>query len=88
MRKIFLIVRSNIRKAKGQAVAFVVLILLASLLFNLWLMLSMDYHANFVRYHDKLNAEHVTLAVNDNDGAVKEFLAQTLEDDTRVEQYR
>lgn len=88
MRKSFLIARSNVRKAKGQAVAFVVLILLASLLFNLWLMLSMDYHANFVRYHDKLNAEHVTLAVNDNDGAIKEFLAQTLEDDTRIEQYR
>lgn len=88
MRKNFLIARSNIRKAKGQAVAFVILILLASLLFNLWLMLSMDYHTNFVRYHDKLNAEHVTLAVNDNDSAIKKFLAQTLEDDTRVEQYR
>lgn len=88
MRKSFLIARSNVRKAKGQAVAFVVLILLASLLFNLWLMLSMDYHANFVRCHDKLNAEHVTLACNDNDGAIKEFLAQTLEDDTRIEQYR
>lgn len=88
MRKSFLIARSNIRKAKGQAVAFCVLILLASLLFNLWLMLSMDYHANFDRCHDKLNAEHVTLAVNDNDGAIKEFLAQKFKDDNRVEQYR
>lgn len=88
MRKSFLIARSNIRKAKGQAVAFGVLILLASLLFNLWLMLSMDYHANFDRCHDKLNAEHVTLAVNDNDVAIKEFLAQKFKDDNRVEQYR
>lgn len=84
MKKLFLIARSNMRKAKGQTVAIVVLILLASLLFNLWLMLSMDYRANFDRYHDKLNAEHVTLAVDDSDGSVKEFLAQMLANDTKV----
>ena len=56
MRKLFLIARSNMRKAKGQTVAIVVLILLASMLLNLWLMLSMDYKANFDRYHKKLNA--------------------------------
>ena len=68
MRKLFLIARSNMRKAKGQMVAIVVLILLASMLLNLWLMLSMDYKANFDRYHKKLNAEHVTLLLNDTDG--------------------
>lgn len=88
MKKLFLIARSNMRKAKGQTVAIVVLILLASLLFNLWLMLSMDYRANFDRYHDKLNAEHVTLAVDDSDGSVKEFLAQMLANDTKVKEYR
>ena len=88
MKKLFLIARSNMRKAKGQTVAIVVLILLASLLFNLWLMLSMDYRANFDRYHDKLNAEHVTLAFDDSDGSVKEFLAQMLANDTKVKEYR
>ncbi len=88
MRKLFLIARSNMRKAKGQTVAIVVLILLASLLFNLWLMLSMDYHANFLRYHDKLNAEHVTLAVDNGDGGVEEFLTQALKADSRVSEYR
>lgn len=87
MRKLFLIARSNMRKGKGQTVAIVVLILLAAILLNLWLMLSMDYKANFDRYHDKLNAEHVTLLVNDTDNVPK-FLSQTLENDTEVKEYR
>lgn len=76
------------RKAKGQTVAIVVLILLAAMLLNLWLMLSMDYKANFDRYHDKLNAEHVTLAVDDSDGTVYAFLTETLTNDTAVKEYR
>lgn len=76
------------RKAKGQTVAIVVLILLAATLLNLWLMLSMAYKANFDRYHDKLNAEHVTLAVDDNDGTVYAFLTETLANDTTVKEYR
>ncbi len=76
------------RKAKGQTVAIVVLILLAAILLNLWLMLSMDYRANFDRYHDKLNAEHVTLAVDDADGTVYDFLSQTLSSDAEVKEFR
>lgn len=88
MRKLLLIVRSNLRKAKGQTVAIIVLVFFAALLLNLGLMLSMDYHANFERYHDQLNAEHVTLAIQDSDGSVDEFLSQTLTDDDRVTEYR
>ncbi len=87
MKKLFLIVRSNLRRAKGQAVAIVVLILLAAMLLNLWLMLSMDYRANFDRYHDKLNDGHVTVTVDDDNGEAKEFLIQTLESDRRVKEY-
>ncbi len=88
MGKSVLFVRSNLRRAKGQTAATVVLILLAALMLNFGLMLSMDYRANFDRYHDKLNAEHVTLAVDDKDGGVCAFLSQTLGDDSRVAQYR
>ena len=88
MEKLFLIARSNMRKAKGQTIAIVVLILLAAMLLNLWLMLSMDYKANFDRYHDKLNAEHITLTVDDSDGAVYEFLSQMLDSDDEVKEYR
>ncbi len=87
MRKLLLIARSNMRKAKGQTVAIVVLILLAAMLLNLWLMLLMDYKANFDRYHDKLNDGHVTLSVGGDGEEVKSFLTQTLEKDERVEQF-
>lgn len=88
MKKSFLIARSNIRKAKGQTAAIIVLILLAALMLNLWLMLSMDYKENFDRYHDKLNAEHVTISVDGDTDEVREFLAQMLEDDSRTAEYR
>ena len=88
MRKLLYIARSNMRKAKGQTVAIVVLVLIAAMLLNLWLMLSMDYRKNFERYHDKLNAEHVTLSVDDAEGNVKSFLETTLEGDGRVKEYR
>ena len=76
------------RKAKGQTAAIVVLILLAALMLNLWLMLSMDYKANFERYHKKLNAEHVTLAVDGDADETRKFLSQTLDADTKVKEYR
>lgn len=88
MRKLILIARSNMRKAKGQTVAIVALILLAAMLLNLWLMLSMDYKANFDRYHDKFNAEHVTLSVDGDTDEVRDFLTQTLDGDKSVSQYR
>ncbi len=87
MRKMLLLARSNLRKAKGQTVAITVLILLASLMLNMWLMLSMDYKANFERYHEKLNAEHVTLVIDVEHDEIGGFLTQTLEDDPRTQEY-
>lgn len=87
MKKSFLIARSNLRRAKGQTAAIVVLILCASLMLNLWLMLSTDYKRNFDRYHDKLNAEHVTLALDSHDSELLRFISETLESDARVTQY-
>ena len=64
MRKCFLIAASNLRRAKGQTIAIIALILLASAMLNLWLMLSLDYKRNFDRNHERLNAEHVSLALH------------------------
>ncbi len=88
MRKLFLIARSNMRKAKGQTVAIVALILISAVLLNLWLMLSMDYRANFDRYHKKLNAEHVTLSIDGDTAEMRGFLTQTLAGDDRVSEFR
>lgn len=88
MRKNFLIVRSNIRKSRGQTIAIAVLILAAAFMLNLWLMLSMDYKANFDRYHDRLNAEHVTLVAAETTEEFQGFLSETLESDSRTAEYR
>ncbi len=88
MGKGLLIVRSNLRRTKGQTAAIIVLVLLASCMLNLWLMLAMDYKQNFERYHDKLNAEHVTLAITGQDEEMREYIARTLEEDPRTLEYR
>ena len=88
MRKSFLIARSNLRLAKGQAAAIVVLILLAAIMLNLWLMLAMDYKANFDRCHDKLNDGHVTMAVDGDTPELRDFLTETLERDGRTARFR
>lgn len=87
MRKCFLIASSNLRRVKGQTVAIVALILFASAMLNLWLMLSTDYKRNFDRYHDKLNAEHVTLEVFGRGDELRDFIAETMEKDERIIQY-
>lgn len=75
------------RKAKGQTIAIVALVLLAAVMLNLWLMLAMDYKQNFDRYHDKLNAEHVTLAITGDDAGIREDIAKIIEGDGRTEEY-
>lgn len=87
MRKSLLIAASNLRKSKGQAVTIVVLMLLAATLFNLWLMLSMDYTANFDRYHEKLNAEHALLAADNDAQEFKDFVTRTLNEDGRTSEF-
>lgn len=88
MGKRLLIARSNLRKAKGQAVAIVVLMLLAAIMLNLWLMLAMDYKANFDRCHDRLNDGHVNLAADNDSPEFRAFLTETLEEDERTAQFR
>lgn len=88
MRKSLLIARSNLRLAKGQAAAIVVLILLAAMMLNLWLMLALDYKANFDRCHDRFNDGHVTLAVDGDTLELRDFLTETLERDGRAAQFR
>lgn len=87
MQKSFLIARSNLRRSKGQTAVIIVLLLFAASMLNLWLMLSMDYKRNFDRCHDRLNAEHVTLALSSDDAGLRDFLSETLEQDSRVTQY-
>lgn len=87
MKKCILLTRSNLHRAKGQAAAITALILLAAVMLNLWLMLSLDYKQNFDRCHDRLHAEHVTLVIDGDSPDMRHFLRQTLEDDTRTDEF-
>lgn len=78
MKRTMLLVRSNIRKAKGQTVAIIMLVLLSSIMMNLWLMLSTDYKKNFERSHTKVNDGHVTIAAYTNEEAFQEFVTDML----------
>ncbi|MDE6763453.1 MAG: ABC transporter permease [Oscillospiraceae bacterium] len=80
MNRNILLARSNIRKAKGQTAAIIVLVLLSSLMMNLWLMLSMDYRKNFDRCHDRLNDGHVNIAAYVTNDEFKNFISDTLDE--------
>lgn len=87
MQKSIRIACANFRRAKGQTVAIILLVLLGAMMLNLWLMLSTDYKQNFERCHDRLNGEHVTLALNGDGEELRDFLSGVLEEDERTAQY-
>lgn len=89
MKKSILIAYSNIRKAKAQTVAMIVLLLLAAFTLNIGLMLATDYKQNFDRYHDKLNAEHVTMGFYAAyDTEFQEYIETILENNSQITQYQ
>ncbi len=87
MNKNLLLARSNIRKAKGQTAAIIVLVLLSSLMMNLWLMLGTDYKKNFDRTYDRLNDGHVTIAVYHADDELISFTEDMLKKRSDVTEY-
>ncbi|NBH15770.1 ABC transporter permease [Lachnospiraceae bacterium] len=87
MHRNLLLTRSNIRKAKGQTVAIIVLVLLSSLMMNLWLMLSMDYRKNFERSHDKLNDGHINIATYAVSDDFTSFVSDMLENRSDITEY-
>lgn len=87
MKKSILLTKSNLQGARGQTAAVVALIFLGAMMLNLWLMLSMDYKQNFRRCHERLNGEHVSLAVDGDQEQMREFLSGILEEDERVEEF-
>lgn len=82
-----LLARSNIRKSKGQTAAIIVLVLLSSVMMNLWLMLATDYKKNFDRYHDRLNDGHVNIAAYVADDDFEEFISDTLKNRSDVTEF-
>ncbi|MDE5818020.1 MAG: ABC transporter permease, partial [Lachnospiraceae bacterium] len=87
MKRTMLLVRSNIRRTKGQTVAIIMLVLLSSLMMNLWLMLSTDYKKNFERSHTKVNDGHVTIAAYTDEETFREFVTDMLSGSDEVAEF-
>lgn len=87
MGKNLLLARSNIRKAKGQTASIIVLVLLAAMMMNLWLMLATDYKKNLDRCHDRLNDGHVTISVYGSGEEFKGFIDDLLKNRTDITEY-
>ncbi|MDE7289682.1 MAG: ABC transporter permease, partial [Oscillospiraceae bacterium] len=73
--------------AKGQTVAIIVLVLIASIMMNLWLMLSMDYRKNFHRCPDRINDGHVNIAAYVAGDDFKNFISDTLKERSDVTEF-
>lgn len=82
-----LLARSNLRKAKGQTAAMIVLVLIASIMMNLWLMLATDYKKNFDRAYDRLNDGHTTISAYQRSEEFRSFITTTLENRSDITEY-
>ena len=87
INKSLLLARSNIRKAKGQTIAIIVLVLIASVMMNLWLMLAMDYKKNFERAYDRLNDGHTTISAYQRSKEFSSFITTTLDNRSDISEY-
>lgn len=87
VKKILLITRYHMCKWKTQTITITLLMIVAAMMFHLWLMLSMDYKQNFERSHDAMHAEDVTLLASTNQPSFLKFMEQTMQEDARTKEY-
>ena len=87
MQKSLLLAKSNIRKSIGQLAAIFILILVASLLLNIWLVLAVDYSKNFERRAEKLNSEDAAFVFFSQNEEYKNYISDVLNKDGRTDIY-
>ncbi len=87
VKKSILFARSNIRRSRGQTAAVAVLTMIAAVMMNLWLMLSIDYKQNFELCHDRLNDGHVNLIAGCEEADFCNYLEEILREDPEVMEY-
>jgi len=59
--KIQVVIRSFVHKAVRQLIIVSVLLIMAAILLNIWMVTAMDYKENYYPEHDRLNSEHIVL---------------------------
>lgn len=87
MRKLFLLVRSNLRRERGQTLILVALLIIGAMVLNLLLMLSTDYRSNFDRWHEKLHAEDVLLTIEGDPASAVSGIRKVLDGESDVTEY-
>ncbi len=86
MNKLFIILKSNIRKTWGDTVAVFVLLLISSMLLYLGITLSVDYRMNYQKEHLRMNGEHNAFVVAGIENEVDMFIEERISDN-RVKNY-
>lgn len=86
MNKLFIILKSNIRKTWGDTVAVFVLLLISSMLLYLGITLSVDYRMNYQQEHLRMNGEHNAFVVAGIENEVDKFIKERVSDN-RVKNY-
>jgi len=81
------IASSYFKKSRFQIIMMALMILLASFVMGLALKLAIDYHDNYYRTHDRLNAEHITIDFADLGISGKEELIEKIKTDDRITEY-
>lgn len=86
MGKIFRLAMANIRKGKGQASSFILIILIGALMLYLGMVTAFEYVNNFDKKAEQLcSPDLVFSAQTDSRGFVEEFTGRLLEDDRVAE---
>lgn len=81
MRQIWLLTSANLKKNKGQAVSFFLLILLSAILLNIGLIVSLRYDNNFDQRAEEAESADVITTIQDmGDGYLEDYKKELLED--------
>lgn len=86
MKQCWLLAGANLRKGKGQALSFWMMILIAALLLSLGLTIWFNYDRAFDRRAETLHSADVVVALQTTDSAYTEKLEADMRADTRTAQ--
>lgn len=84
MGKFFLLVRANVRKAKGQTATLAVVLLIAALMLQIGMMLALDYSKNFDARAELTNSEDVIFSYQTRDRERIDRWEQIIREDPRT----
>lgn len=86
MHKIWNLTSANLRKGRGQAASFFVIVALAAMLLNLGVVTGSNYDKNYDRRAEQLNGADVIVTMQNKDSAYTSHYEEELFADSRVKE--